>query len=384
MSTRTNTPRRGRFRAPSTDESSEEERRNEPSSSEDDGAVTAEEEPTTEGVPVVEEEATARNTPEREERLQPEETQPATAANDEAMSGAAPAPSESSPPSSPTLPSASLTGSKVLVPDPGFFEGDRTKFKDWYRTLAFYIRANNITSDDAKISIALSRMRGRIAGAYAEMKLEELDDDEDTYDWDDLKADLKKNFMEEGGEGKAQWQIEEFRQGKQNIADFMVLFESLKKQADIDDKHAIFLLKKNTHRDVIKTILGYPPGSIPATYEEWKSHILSVGRGYESTELRRDRYTGTGITYGGRGQPMEIGRSKPKFNEKGQPKCFNCNTYGHMAKDCRKPKNKACYNCGKEGHIASECRAPKMKNRNVEPEGQEGKEEKKDFLEGSE
>jgi hypothetical protein len=86
--------------------------------------------------------------------------------------------------------------------------------------------------------------------------------------------------------------------------------------------------------------------------------ILSIGQGYESTEIRNDYHTGTGVTFGWSGQPMDIGRQMPAFNEKGQPKCFKCNTYGHMVKDCHKGNNKGerkCYNCGKGGDFAKDC-----------------------------
>ncbi|XP_034475587.1 zinc finger CCHC domain-containing protein 13-like [Drosophila innubila] len=38
-------------------------------------------------------------------------------------------------------------------------------------------------------------------------------------------------------------------------------------------------------------------------------------------------------------------------------KCFNCNSFGHMAAECRKPKRDdgACFACGKLGHRAKEC-----------------------------
>jgi len=35
------------------------------------------------------------------------------------------------------------------------------------------------------------------------------------------------------------------------------------------------------------------------------------------------------ITYGGQGQPMDIGKSNINFKD-GKPKYFNCNKYGYM------------------------------------------------------
>jgi len=41
------------------------------------------------------------------------------------------------------------------------------------------------------------------------------------------------------------WRIEFFKQEKQNTTNFIIEFEALAMKADIDELHAIFLLKKN-------------------------------------------------------------------------------------------------------------------------------------------
>ena len=61
--------------------------------------------------------------------------------------------------------------------------------------------------------------------------------------------------------------------------------------------------------------------------------IMSVEQEYESTERCYDYKTSTGTIYGGKGQPMDIGRSNNNFKNR-KPKCFNYNKYGHIAKDC--------------------------------------------------
>ncbi len=43
-------------------------------------------------------------------------------------------------------------------------------------------------------------------------------------------------------------------------------------------------------------------------------------------------------------------------NEKGEPKCFNCNNFGHISKDCILPRPViTCRKCNKTGHKAKNC-----------------------------
>ena len=119
--------------------------------------------------------------------------------------------------------------------------------------------------------------------------------------------------------------------------DFIIEFEALAMKAETDEIHAIFLLKKNARQDIIKMILGYPPIAMPETLKEWKVAITSVEQGYKSIEGCHDYKTSTGTTYGGRGQSMNIERFNDNFKDR-KPKCFNCNKYGHMAKDCQGKK----------------------------------------------
>jgi len=116
-------------------------------------------------------------------------------------------------------------------------------------------------------------------------------------------------------------------------------------------------------------ILGYLLIAMPETLKEWKVAIMSVGQGYKSTEGCHDYKTSTGTTYGGRGQPMDIGRSNDNFKDR-KPKCFNCNKYRYMAKDCQGKKKeremRKYFKCDEEGHIAKYFKGRQMmKNRKV-------------------
>ena len=162
--------------------------------------------------------------------------------------------------------------------------------------------------------------------------------------------------------------IKFFKQEKWNTADFMIEFEALAIKVDIDELYAIFLLKKNTWPDIIKIILGYMPIVASETLKEWKIAITSVGQEYESTEGRHNYKTSTGITYGGWGQPIDIGKSNDNFKDE-KTKFFNCNKYSHMTKKCWKKKEEETrkyFKYDKEGYITKDCKGKQsMKKQKV-------------------
>ena len=173
---------------------------------------------------------------------------------------------------------------KNMVLDPGWFDGDRSKFEDWWRGIRLFLKSNRVNGTDDRITAILTRLRGGVAGIYAQEKLDELDEDNNTQNWEEFVKKLKTMFSDKSKAADAEWKIEIFKQGKRNTADFIIEFEALAMKTDTDELHAIFLLKKNVRHDIIKTILGYPPIAMPETLKEWKVAITSVEQGYESTE----------------------------------------------------------------------------------------------------
>ena len=238
--------------------------------------------------------------------------------------------------------------------------------------MRLFLKSNRIMETDNRITAILAHLRGGVVRIYAQQKLDELDKELGTQDWDNFMKEIKTMFSNITKAADAKWKIETFKQEKKNMADFMIKFEVLAMKADIDELHAIFLLKKNAWHDIIKTILGYLPIAMPKTLKEWKVVITSVRQGYESTEGQHDYKTSTRTTYRGRGQPIDIGKSNENFKD-GKPKCFNCNKYSHMAKEYWSEKKEwetwMCFKCDKKRHIAKNCKGKQsMKKQKVQEE----------------
>ena len=210
---------------------------------------------------------------------------------------------------------------------------------------------------DNRITAILAHLRGGVVGIYVQWKLNKLDKELRTQNWNDFVKEIKTTFSNKMKAADAKWKIETFKQGKKNTADFIIEFEALAMKADTDELHAIFLLKKNVWHDIIKTILGYPPIAMPETLKKWKVVITSVEQGYESMERRYNYKTGTRTTYRGREQLMDIGKFNNNFKN-GKPKCFNYNKYGYMAKECwlekKKWETRVCFKYNKKGYIVKD------------------------------
>ena len=68
---------------------------------------------------------------------------------------------------------------------------------------------------------------------------------------------------------------------------------------------------------------------------------------------------------------MDIGKFKDNYNKNRKPKCFNCNVYRHMAKDCQKPEKeketRKWYRYNKIGYLVKDYRLEKrMKNWSIQ------------------
>jgi len=56
---------------------------------------------------------------------------------------------------------------KNMVLDPGWFNGDQTKFKDWWRGMRLFLKSNRVIETNDRITAILARLRGGVAGIYA-------------------------------------------------------------------------------------------------------------------------------------------------------------------------------------------------------------------------
>ena len=135
----------------------------------------------------------------------------------------------------PETPVIETGGHKSIVPEPGWFDGNRKGFEGWWRAMKLYLKANRITGTEDKVTAVLSRFHGETAGAFAQQKLDKIDEQDNTPSWDAFEAEIKLVYQDKTREADAEWHIETFTQGQKYIADFLIKFMALAAKAQTDN-----------------------------------------------------------------------------------------------------------------------------------------------------
>jgi len=64
---------------------------------------------------------------------------------------------------------------KNIVPNPRWFDNNKTKFEDWWREIQLFLKSNKVVATDDKIIIVLAQLRGGIVGIYAQNKINQIE-----------------------------------------------------------------------------------------------------------------------------------------------------------------------------------------------------------------
>jgi len=85
---------------------------------------------------------------------------------------------------------------KSMIPDPGWFDSDQTKFEDWWKGIKLFFKSNRVTETDNRITAILARLREGVADIYIQRKLNDLDKKLRIQNWEDFVKEIKTIFSD--------------------------------------------------------------------------------------------------------------------------------------------------------------------------------------------
>ena len=122
-----------------------------------------------------------------------------------------------------------------------------------------------------RITAILARLREGIAGIYAQRKLNELDKELRTQDWEEFVKEIKIMFSDKTKTADARWKIKSFKQEKKNTVDFMIEFDTLAMKMDTNELHAIFFIEEERMTRHHQDNIGLPTHSCTRDTQEVES-----------------------------------------------------------------------------------------------------------------
>ena len=152
-----------------------------------------------------------------------------------------------------------------------------------------------------------------------------------------------------------EWSCQELRklkQGFMRIEDFMNKFISLKQQGNVSDDFTCALLEQALRPELLHEVLL--TNCDISNWDDFSQCSLKVGRNLERLRIIRGGYTpGYNNSAGGScfsvtgtqpsvGAPMNIGATQQQ-QRAGNPQCYNCQQFGHIAQNCRNKKVPWCH-----------------------------------------
>ncbi|EGN97499.1 hypothetical protein SERLA73DRAFT_75177 [Serpula lacrymans var. lacrymans S7.3] len=276
----------------------------------------------------------------------------------------------------PTEHKASYRKTTLAKPEP--YDGNKKKFRNFFESLQLHFGANPeyFRIEVNKINFALSYMTSGAAAAlrteWVERKMladkrTDIEEIEQLESWAHFESMLKDHFQDVFEEERSKYKIMYLKQGALTAQEYFVKFEATRRHTGYNvkgnEQFLITLIRNNINALLIKQIIY--SGNIPETYTEWKTRIITndqlwqdqaenkrmmkgmasgssgsgnwgpngryqgEGASEKKAETVEDKKDGTGTTYGGAGQRMEV--DKAKYQAEGR--CFKYGEKGHRAQD---------------------------------------------------
>jgi len=264
------------------------------------------------------------------------------------------------------IPIVATSSNGIKFNPPTIFDGSYKNYRPFMCDLEIFLAGYGVTDDAKKILIALSYMRGGHADEFVTESYENaVANAGDWGSYADFLLRLKTRFQSKNLIQESREKLERFTQDRMLIDEYFTKLDMTFADAQVtNDAEKIRIVERGVDNRILEVIYSDPIG-VPVTYNNYKVKCLTIGRMKERyRNLQRihsvsqttsthtasskqappvfhthihpvpEKKTVSGVTYGGAGQPMELGQTRAAML------CFNCGKPGHLRRDCPEEQKK--------------------------------------------
>ena len=239
---------------------------------------------------------------------------------------------------------------KSIAAKPEPYDGDRTKYIQWWRTVELYLAGfEEEPSDRQKVLIILSYMKGQnAAGRWADLYVTQGLNA--VCSFDEFADQLKKMFQPPDIRHNAEKRLLALRQGKETVEDFMTRLKQLVIEAEYNVSHhsrlLINIMRNGIHNEIVEMVERSQPHLLNnASFSAWETALVQASAILQDIA---DRKRGTvqstyQCPFGARPLPSAPAPSTPTalytYHRPPEPTRYVRRTrcpYGHQQSPCRR------------------------------------------------
>ena len=167
---------------------------------------------------------------------------------------------------------------------PDNFDGSSSKADTFLSQLALYFHGRRVNSDDDKVILALSYMKGGTAGPWAKLKVKEFTK-EGVCDWDTFVAEFQGTFGDPNPAGTARHKMNQLRQGNHSADEYVASFRELKDDTRYNTAALIEKFEQGLNPVLADKIYALP--EMPTTLDSWISWAIKLDRQWRQREANK-------------------------------------------------------------------------------------------------
>lgn len=260
----------------------------------------------------------------------------------------------------PSLPSPQV---KVKVAVPDTFTGNLAKAEEFVNSLYLYFYGNPGMTDDAKITFALSYMKGGTAGQWSKRQIQQYSKAGKLPSWETFLSDFKSYFFDTDPKGTAIHKLWLLKQGSGTCEEYIAAFRELMDDTGFNDPALMAEFERGLNVSLANKVQSLPvPPTTLEEYMDWadrldkahrkwleRSKLLQAHNSHQEQKHAKPLHTPK-IANPPRQSPSQVIKPTPtpdvvpmeidaSRRSKGPIMCYKCHQPGHIQKYCRSQVN---------------------------------------------